>query len=630
MSPIIAYCHFSRVLALVATLSSPFSNLPFPLRSVHFRLVILYGLLAFAPLYLEAQSTINETLATNVYYASPTGSDANSGASTNAPKTLTGAMTAALVGNSKVLLMDGDYRLALTISGGSTILILQALNPGKAVISGSALMTNWTSYPAGYCTLPWTKHWGLGNNGFGNWTAYNDRLEMVFVDGVRLLQACDTNGNPVAMNTLAAGQFTVDETNQIITFRPPAGVALTPTNRVEAAVRNVNGAATALSPLVAVSSRDNLVFRGLVFQHVAGCVKAGPALSIDGGRGTTGSSQLRIEDCTFQNNNATGFEIVGYNNVTLNRVNASNNGGRGGGFYDIRNALVEDCMFNGNNWRCWPNDIGNDAAGFKTYDGFTTDSWYRYSSTNLLFLRCTFRTNWCVGYWEDTAGFNTTLSSCLFENNEQGGVDSEITPGPLTITNCVIRSNAVWGVMMYGSPGGKIVNSCLYATRNGSSLLGYLNDPQHCAEILPTLDVRTNALMPGPGNYTRDDHWTISNCVIQATFATEYHGINPDGVQTFDSTTYTSGNPNGQAKTSFITSLTSNSNIWWRANGNSGYSADQAFFSATIRQTWQDEFPELTFSQWTNQPNALGYQDLQSVWRAVNLSDVPDRGCTQR
>jgi len=570
-----------------------------------------------------AQSSIHENLATNIIFASPAGNDANSGATTNAPKTLPGSITAALGANSKVLLMDGVYRMSLSIPAGNSMLILQALNQGKAVISGSMLVTNWTESAGGYYTLPWTNKWKLGNNGFGNWTAYNDRIEMVFVDGIRLLQKCDAEGNPVATNTLSAGMFTVDETNQIITFLTPAEVTLTATTKVEVAMRNVNGLATSLAPLVTIHSRDNLVLRGLVFQHAAGCVKNGPALTISGAVGAEGSSQLLIEDCTFQNNNAIGFEITSYNNVTLRRVDSSNNGARGGGFYDVRNALVEDCAFNGNNWRCFPNNVGNDAAGFKIYDGFTSDSWYHYSSSNLVFLRCAFKTNLCVGYWEDTAGYDTTLASCLFENNEQGGVDSEITPGPLVITNCVIRRNGVWGVMMYGSPGGKIVNSTIYGTRTSPAIGDYYGDPQHCAEIRPTLDNRKNPLLGGDA-YTRNDHWTISNCVIQATFGTNYHGVNPDGVQIFDSTTYTSGNPNGQAKTSFFRTLTSNSNVWWRAYGNSLYTADQAFFSAKIFGNWQDEFPDITFNAWTNQVNLLGGQDLQSRWLLANLNEVPD------
>ncbi|MEI6197491.1 MAG: hypothetical protein WCS42_24515, partial [Verrucomicrobiota bacterium] len=177
----------------------------------------------------HAQANVNEALATNIVYAAPapTGNDSNNGLSTNAPKTLNGAIGAIGTKSTKIILLDGDYRQWVNLPSGSNVLVLQALDTGKAAISGSDVFTNWTSVGGGLYTVPWTNKWGVVGNGFGGlWvhaTAYNSRTEMMFVDGAPLLQECDTNGNPVATNTLAAGQFTVNETNQIIIFYPPAG-----------------------------------------------------------------------------------------------------------------------------------------------------------------------------------------------------------------------------------------------------------------------------------------------------------------------------------------------------------------------------------------------------------------------
>ncbi|MCX7002651.1 MAG: right-handed parallel beta-helix repeat-containing protein [bacterium] len=579
---------------------------------------IVIGCLAAASAL--AQATIDESTISQVLYASPTGSDANNGWSTNAPKTLNGAITAANSVASKIILLDGDYRQWVSLPAGTNILVLEAQHTGAVAITGSDIVTNWSSLGGGLYALPWLNNWGMVSSGFpGTWTAYNRRMEMVFIDGARLLQKCDASGNPVATNTLLAGEFTVDEATNRITFRPPTGVTLSASNKVEVAMRGNS------DHLFKATERSNLVLRGLTFRHHAGAINQKAAASIAGYSGNNAANpsrpaaQILIEDCTFIENNAVGLNLAELANVSLSRVNASSNGSRGGGFFATQHADVSDCRFNANNWRTAPINAGHDAAGFKMFDG-QLNEYTDHGSADVLFLRCAFRNNNSVGFWQDYGGTNVTLDACMFENNEQGGVMNEMTPGPFTVKNSVVRHNGSFGVMSYGSPNVRLYRNILYGTRASSV---YNADPQYCAEIMLVLDNRVNSALVGtnptlPTN--ADGHfngWTIAGNSIQAT--------NTGGVPLFYATDYgSSSNPNWPCKRTFVTTVTSDSNYWWRAAGKGLYTSNQGFHSAINYSDWRNGFTDLTFSQWQAQSNVFGRQDMHSTWGAVDLSNVAD------
>lgn len=74
----------------------------------------------------DAQANVNETLATNIVYASSTGSDSNNGLTAGTPKTLNGAISAIGTKSTKIILLDGDYRHWVSLPSGNNVLILQA------------------------------------------------------------------------------------------------------------------------------------------------------------------------------------------------------------------------------------------------------------------------------------------------------------------------------------------------------------------------------------------------------------------------------------------------------------------------------------------------------------------------
>ena len=563
--------------------------------------------------HLRAQAVINESAVTQTLYASPSGISSNNGLSPATPKNLNGAISAAANTASKIILLDGDYRQWVSLPAGNTLLIIEAQNSGQAAITGSDLATNWTNIGGGLFTLPWTQNWGLVNPGFaGNWSAYNRRTEMLFINGSRLLQRCTSAGDAVATNTLNAGEFTVNEGSDRITFRPPAGVTLSSSSRVEITTRGNS------EHLFRSDGRSNLVLRGIVFRHHGGTINQRGTFRLEGASGSDPATQIRIEDCSFTQNNGFGMQLNNIADFSLTRVNGSANGSRGAGGLGLRRGLIADSSFNSNNWRSGTANTGHDAAGFKMFDG-QLNEFTIHTIEDIVFLRCTFRDNNSVAFWQDYGGKNVTINSCLFENNEQGAIMQEMTPGPFTVTNSVIRNNGSWGIQSYGAPNIIITNNYIYGTRSSPS---YISDPQYASLINVVLDDRQNPGLVGTdpsrpsSQYGHFKGWVITGNVIQAT--------DPAGAPIFYATDYgSSANPNFPAKSSLLVGLVSNNNTWWRAAGNGMFSASSGFFNTTdysASGSWQNGFTHLDFAAWKS---ASGL-DGASTWGPVDLSSVGD------
>jgi hypothetical protein len=142
-----------------------------PTRTKQWATRLLAGLSAITLATTSARAAtganINESNVTTTLYASPTGNDNNAGTTEGSPKSLQGAINAALAQNTKIILLDGDYRQYVSIPDGSTILILQAKNSQQARITGSDIFTSWTSEANGTFSTTWTRNWGFGNETAG-------------------------------------------------------------------------------------------------------------------------------------------------------------------------------------------------------------------------------------------------------------------------------------------------------------------------------------------------------------------------------------------------------------------------------------------------------------------------------
>jgi polygalacturonase len=146
---------------------------------------------------------------------------------------------------------------------------------------------------------------------------------------------------------------------------------------------------------------------------------------------------ITIQDCAFSDNNGIGMEARQVVGLTVRRCRFERNGQRGGGGGGIQNVRYEDCVFADNNWRSGVWMAMWDSAGFKTFDGASTDSWFLGRSQNIAFRRCTFARNAATGLWFDYSAREISVDQCLFDGNGHAALFVEVTPGPVTVRDSV-------------------------------------------------------------------------------------------------------------------------------------------------------------------------------------------------
>ena len=196
------------------------------------------------------------------------------------------------------------------MGAGTNLLIVQAQNSGKAVVSGSDVFTGWKNNGSHY-THAWPHNWGVGPTGFFgidfNIHVLERRRENIWINGVRMQQV-------LSLAELGPGKFhVVDNTdnNGRLTLVPPVGVDMA-TAKIEVAVRGAFPAGGQYNEgklPFAVKDHGNFQIKGPVFQHSANYWNASPALSIEGGYFGVPylSSGLTFTRCKFVDNNSVGF-----------------------------------------------------------------------------------------------------------------------------------------------------------------------------------------------------------------------------------------------------------------------------------------------------------------------------------
>ncbi len=182
-----------------------------------------------------------------------------------------------------------------------------------------------------------------------------------------------------------------------------------------------------------ISGRQNVVVRGLMFQHAAA-----PLYPVAGSSGAAGllldgCANVLVEDVLSQWNDGVGLGVLGgaspSANITLRRVRLLHNGGAGLSLNGVQNFLAEDCEASFNNFRGeWTRWVDPQRlAGVKAVrvDGST---WRRQRAVG----------NSCRGVW--FAGATN-----------------------LTVEEAVVRDNFVSGFLIDGSRGPTLVRRSLIA-----------------------------------------------------------------------------------------------------------------------------------------------------------------------
>ncbi len=398
---------------------------------------------------------IDESAVTTTIYvdqSNPAASDSNPGTQSEPFATIGRALTSAasnIANGARIEIGDGTYREALSLSAFSVSdpapLIIEAMNPGQAVVSGADVWTGWQSQSGGTYVHAWPYTWGNAPTP-AYWPTLQPivtRREMVFVNKVQLTQV-------LSLPLPGPGTFNVVD-GSTITIWPPAGTDMS------SAVVEVS---TRAGLLVMPRGISNLVLRGLVFEYDNTAVNAvgNAAVKLIGG------SNILVDDCAFNQNNWDALSLSGnpVSRVTIQNSEADGNGENGIAMSKVENLLFQNDQTSSNNWRGAAGGfVGFDADGMKItriHDASLVNYVSSYNQTG--------------GLWLDTDSRNVTISNSQFCGNLTNGFFVEASEGPVNLQNVLLLRNVSNGIQVANATNFAVTNSIAYGNKAGTFIGG--------------------------------------------------------------------------------------------------------------------------------------------------------------
>ncbi len=528
------------------------------------KIIILLSVLLLNISHIFSQAEIDTNNIENIIHVNVNhvnASDENTGLTPDEPiKTLQKAINLCEDIRSKIVIYPGHYRSYIDILSDE-LLILEATEPGKVFITGSDIFTDWTLQDSVY-SHQWDYDWGYFDDSdfcFGpcNLSDYQKRREMVFIDSLPVKQV--VNKNHLAPNT-----FFIDEENDEILVYPPESVDL-PSSEVEVSTRGFNlynEGRNGTLVKATVFNEAGLIFRGIVFQHVANYIHQ-DALTI------SNSSNVLVEDCIFQWNNGVGLEFTSSSNITVKNCIIRYNGERGMGVVAGLNVHITDLEIYENNWRTnAPAVIAHDAAGIKLIAG----------TENCLIENIHAYNNYCHVIWFDWNNGDYEIRNSLFEHNQEAGIMLEASRKPASVVNCTFKFNKI-GILGYGHANVS-VDSCFFFANNSQISLGQ--------------DGRT---------VSQDDNWEINSNDWTIKNSKIFSAKPTQGMLSF----FEYHSPTTHASSDYFNTAIADSNYYYHPNGD---------------QQWPDgqsaNGGQLTLDEWRN----ITGQDIHSVWQKPSPEDV--------
>lgn len=331
---------------------------------------------------------------------------------------------------TKIVLADGTYRETNSLSAARVAnapIVIEAVNQGQAILSGSDVVTNWEARPDGTYRTPWAYEWGVADpiwpddNGNPRLSELGRRSELVHVNGERYRQV-PSQGYLGFSSITEIGGYWVDEQpggNGYIYVRPKNGVNFNSAT-IEVSTRREN--------LFEIDT-DDVVVRCLTLQYQAGV----------GGGGTAAlwlknSNNVLIDKVTVRNNNAGGMSLssnVRRQDYTVRDSRFEENGFTGNGASRIDNLLFENVEARENNWRGFLGGMtGWAVAGIKHL--LIDDGTYN---------NVTAQDNQTHGLWFDTDNTGISVNDLISNDNLRYGVYVEANDGDITLTNATLTQN---------------------------------------------------------------------------------------------------------------------------------------------------------------------------------------------
>ena len=364
-----------------------------------------------------------------VLYVDPAGDDANQGLDQSEPlRTVSHALELAselrLGGNAvKVELAPGIYRESIELlqdPDGSPVLVLEAAEPGTAVITGADTWTDWVwNEDRGAFVHEWPFDWAPESD-FGEIVGRDDieeivgRREIVVVEGVRLDQVLRTSD-------LTDGKFMVDEEADELLLLPPEGSSF-PGLEAEVAVRE---------RVMNLDSVRNVVVRGLTFRHAAAPFESS-AVRI------SNSQDVLFESNTVVENSWTGLGLSTSSSLTVRGNVLNENGGGGAGLFKTVDVLFDGNDTSVNNWRGFAGD----------YTGWSIAGVKAVAVRDLVIRGHRAWANLARGLWLDFDVSRVSIEDSSACHNISDGLYLEAVLGPVVVQGTESCENGRYGLLI--------------------------------------------------------------------------------------------------------------------------------------------------------------------------------------
>ncbi len=525
----------------------------------------LCGLAAilFVSHFSFGQATVNESLETAYIYVDGTnGSDSNSGSKTSPLKTIGAASSMAQTNNhnnigSRITINPGTYRESIILNYNkkdtSLPITYEAATNGTVIVSGATVYTGWTRYSAiqRIYTNTWLNNWGTCAQiticPFQQEIMM--RQEMVVLNGTPMTQV-------LSLTQMVKGTFYVDEAGAQIYLWPPYGTKMS-TATVEVA---------SLPTIFEISSKSNIVVRGLTFQYANSC-RDSAALLVTGS-----STNILLDSDTFQWNNALGLKITNpVTYFTVENAVSNHNGQSGYQESQTKYGLWQSDSASYNNWR------GAQAA----YYACNTGGFHASLAHNDTIDGLTTSYNQSYGIHWDTDDANITASKVISTSNQMTGAFVEKDEGPITFSKSYFCNQSA-----STNVGGLVLRNSENITLTNSTLVN--NVPAQIMVIGQAGGINVTNWETGVTTNLITQNFVNSSNIIQGNTSTQ---------QVFSDSYLT-----GSDWTTFQTTLNSSNNTWWNA-----YNSTTPYVLPTPRQNSKDDF-----SQW----QGAVLTDSTSSWKA--------------
>ena len=447
--------------------------------------------------------------------------DANPGTEDRPLKTIAKAAALAVQNNlrntsTRVVIYPGVYRESISLQSKTKLsdaaIQFEAKESGMAKIAGSDVWTGWKKQgTTNTYTHAWPYTWGVapypeGWQGNVVLQPIVRRQEMIFVNGESLTQV-------LSERDLKEGTFSVSEQTALVSLIPPSGMVVE-SSLVEVAVR---------PRLFVVEGAQNLTVQGLVFMH--GNTPVGDTAVI-----FSDCSNVLVEDCGFFWNNWSGMTFTSSmphssDSMIARRNRANYNGAIGLEASRVKDLLYEDNETSYNNWRGALGQLYLWSNGGVKHLYIHGGVYRRHRAVG----------NRAPGYWFDTDCTDIEIDQAYCAQNYIG-MFIEASEGPTSITDSAISDSETDGIFTEGGDN---------VTLQGNTISGNAGAQIRVLKgVRPVKNWETNENLKLVA-----ERWTLQkNRIVGADAAPQLVKI---------------GNSAGANKDLFLSTLTSDENIWF-------------------------------------------------------------------